>query len=682
MKFQNNKLTISLQKNAFQDDGEGKITFPRGLVITDNSEQRNGTRYDIASMDISEYDGILTADHGWDIDKIVGKTFGVKKGKNKVTIDGIQFATKENPLAVYAYNMLKGGFLKDFSIETYGPYPDDDGIYHDSKLVGLSVVVTGNNKSASLNQMGQVALNSVKEAQEAGLDTAEFEKQILGIDKEKNNVDNDVDMKFKTIKNSRKFAVTLKYKNAAGEDVDTTVQPGQSVDVSEDQAQDVQAQVDGAEAPQETAEEKAAREKKEQEAQGQSDNKLADIVANAVKPLVEKVQDLEQKVFDNSASEPVFKRVNTAKASGELKSMDYRERHGMQINYAWDMLVSKDAEAAAKLREINKYHMEQLQEKGIVKNAVTISDFGNFVISPELLTEIEGVRSDFSPLISRLNFRETMSLQMAWLKRNGDVNMQEVEMCDDDEDGNLKPISEYSATIAQSNLHELAAVTPVCDAATRFLAVDLLGDIAQGYRTDYDRKRAQLFIVRLQQAVNETGNKIPYNLAAASTLNPLFSMLDAAARVAEAVDNGTWIFNTKSYYELLRRRMAAGTSQDQAFPLFTQGDNGPLFLGSPYIVVPNELMPSLNTAETKSFTVEGTTVTINQAMFYVDLSTFAGRTSGGLKYDLSTEAAYEIGGEVRSAFQRNELVLRGSFFRGGAIRDVNKVASLSAAGVS
>jgi hypothetical protein len=53
-----------------------------------------------------------------------------------------------------------------------------------------------------------------------------------------------------------------------------------------------------------------------------------------------------------------------------------------------------------------------------------------------------------------------------------------------------------------------------------------------------------------------------------------------------------------------------------------------------------------------------------------------------LRYDLSTEASYEIGGAVRSAFQRDELVLRGSFFRGGAIRDYEKVSSLFAAGVS
>ena len=59
---------------------------------------------------------------------------------------------------------------------------------------------------------------------------------------------------------------------------------------------------------------------------------------------------------------------------------------------------------------------------------------------------------------------------MAWLARSGDINMQEVEHCDDGADGN-KPLTIFSR-IQTSNLHELAAVTPVCDAATRFLAVE------------------------------------------------------------------------------------------------------------------------------------------------------------------------------------------------------------------
>lgn len=678
MKPKKNQFIFSIDKNSFNDDGEGVVTFKKGLTITDDSEQRNGTKYDIASMDISEYDGMLTADHGWNIDKIIGKTFGLKKGRTKVTVDGVRFAVEENPLARYAYNMLKGGFLSDFSIETYGPWPDDEGVYHDAKLVGLSAVVTGNNKSASLNQVREIAMNSVKQAKEDGLDTDDFEKQYLGIDNEKKNVDNDLDMKFVTIKNGKKFAITLKYKNANGDDTETTVQPGQTVDVPEEQAKDVQDQVDGAEAPAETPEEKEVREKKEKEEAGKEDNKLADIVKNAVSPLMKQIEDLEAKVFDNSAKEPAFRKAeNGAK---EISNMSYKERHGKQINLAWEALKGGDAQAMLKLQEINKFNLEQLQKENIVENSITIADMGNFVISPELLRDIEGVRSNFTPLISRLDYRETLSLQMAWLSRNGDINMQEVEMCDDGADGNLKPISEYDAAIHTSNLHELAAVTPVCNAATRFLAVDLLGDVAAGYRTDYDRKRAQLFIARLQQAVNSTGNTVTY--ATTSDVNALKSWVEMMATMQEQVMNGVYIFNQKSYAEMLKRQIGAGINTDTGFGLFTKGDSGPLFLGSPFIVVPNELLPTLNTAETKSFTVEGTVVTINQAVFYVDLSTFSGRTSGGLNYDLSTEAAYEVGSDVRSAFQRNELVLRGSFFRGGAIRDEDKVVGMGSRGVS
>jgi hypothetical protein len=125
----------------------------------------------------------------------------------------------------------------------------------------------------------------------------------------------------------------------------------------------------------------------------------------------------------------------------------------------------------------------------------------------------------------------------------------------------------------------------------------------------------------------------------------------------------------------------------------TNGVNGPLgsifltgevptIFGRPFIVVPDDLLPTLNTAQTKSFSVDGGTVTVNHAAFYANLSNFTGRTSGGLMYDLSTEAAYEDGGVVKSAYQRNELVLRGSFFRGGAIKDEDQVSALRSPGVS
>jgi hypothetical protein len=93
-------------------------------------------------------------------------------------------------------------------------------------------------------------------------------------------------------------------------------------------------------------------------------------------------------------------------------------------------------------------------------------------------------------------------------------------------------------------------------------------------------------------------------------------------------------------------------------------------------------MPTLNVVETRTFAVQGANVTVDQAVFYGDLRTFTGRTSGGLKYDVDGSASYEISGTVYSAYQRNEIVLRGSFFRGGVVKDTSVVASIAAVAVS
>lgn len=669
MKTKDNRFSVHLEKNSFTKEGEDTIVFPKGLTITDGSEQYNGTRYDIDSMDLSDYNQMLTADHSWSIQEVIGKTYGIKKDpkKKRVTIDSIKFAVKESALARFAYNMIVGGFLGDFSIETTGPYPDEEGKYFNSQLVNLSLVVMGNNKSASLNDLKAVAANSIERSKEDGLDTSLVEERLSCYDHSDTETDSNKEtaMKFVTLKNSRAFSVVINYKNASGEEMQRTLIAGETVDVSEDQKDAVQNQITGAQEP-----------RKEEIDHAKI---VTDAVNAALAPVTAKIEKLEKSIVDNSANEPQFKQSTKAGEKGELESMNHRDRHAIQINAYMDM-EKGDSNARAKLVEVNKFHLEKLQEKNIVPNAITIADMGNFVISPELLTEIEGFRSNFTPLLSRLNYKETLSLQMAWLTRSGDINMQEVEMCDDGEDGNLKPISEYGATIKTSNLHELAAVTPVCDAATRFLAADLLSDVAGGYRNDYDRKRAQLFVARLQQAVNETGNTSVYGTT--SALASLQSFIGVAAQMQESVMGGVYILSQKSYWELVRQELGAGINVDSGFRIFTSGDAGPLLLGVPYIIVPNELLPTLNTAETRSFIVEGVTVTITQAVFYVDLSTFSGRTSGGLKYDLSTHAAYEVGETVRSAFQRNEVVLRGSFFRGGAIRDPEKVTGLGSPGVS
>jgi len=606
-----NILNIHVEKNAIKDIGEGVVAFPQGLTITDNTEQRNGTKYDIKSMDMSEYKGNLTADHGFSIRSIIGKTTGLRKIANKrVTIDGIKFAVKESSLAQFAYNMLKAGFATDFSIETTGPYPDDEGIYNNSKLLGLSLVVIGNNKSATVNT---ILRNSIKQSQDVNVDVTDLNSLLL-----KNSINSSKQM----LKKKKKLA--------------------------------------------------------------KRENSIENITAAinaAIAPVAEKLEKVEKAVFNSSVKEPKFKKSKESGISiiSEFSQMDYTERHKLQLNNAWDALRTGNVSAMRKLREINKFHVEKLQEAKIVSNSMDVADFGNFVISPELLTDIEGVRSNFQALLGKVKFKETLSLQMSYLKRDGDIDMTSVDKdASASVNANLKPVKEYDATIATKDLEELAAVTPIATSATRFLAVDMLDDIAQGYRTDYDRKKAQLVIARLQQAVDVTNYKSSF--ATDTDVNTAKSLIDVIVNIAGTVENGTFILNHSSYWRLVKAAMGAGISGPLA-SLFTTGDI-PLMLGRPYIVVPNELLPNLDTATTKTFVIDGGNVTIDQGLFYADLSTFSGRTSGGLKYDLSTEAAYEESGVVKSAFQRNELVLRGAFFRGGAVRDDEKVAGLSAPGVS
>jgi len=609
--------SFKIEKNSFVDAGDGVLEFPEGLTITDDSVQKNGTRYDIPSMDVSSYKGQLTADHDDRLSSLIGHVSGIVKEASRVAVRAIRFAVNENPYARLAYNLAKGGFLTDFSIETLGTPPDDYGTYYNSRLVGLSAVVCGNNDNAYINS---IVRNSITEAKEAGLDTTDLEKMVKG--------------------------ETM--------DEETKVETPEVAP----EAPEAEVEAEVVEAPVEEV-------KEETEA-----------VENKINTLIAKIEKLEN-ALDAEVEEPKFVKSEnkmTTNKSSQYAGMDWRERTAAQINAVWEAERNGSADAREKLHALNSIHLDELKSANAVRNSITIADMGNFVIAPEMLSEIEGHRSNYQPLLNAVAFRDTLSLQMAWLTRDGDIDMQEVDMCEGQRPyGNLKPVSEYGADINTSNLSEVAAVTPVCNAATRFLAADLLGDVAAGYRNDYDRKRAQLVIARLQQAVNQTGNSMPAHGSGTDTTS-LTDWIDVMAEVSETAQNGTYIFNYSTYMYLLKNLISAGANGPLS-GLFTTGDQQAI-LGRPYIVVPNDLMPSLSTGGNLDFTVDGVNVMIDAAVLYADLSTFTGRTSGGLNYVLSSEASYEVNGQVRSAFQRNEVILRGSFFRGGAVRDMNKVASL------
>lgn len=720
------KNQVEVTKNSYHDDGDGIVSFPNGLCISDNNVQRNGTRYDIDTLDISKYQGQLTADHEDKLKNIIGRVEGVSKKDGRLTVNKIVYAVKQNPYARLAYDLLVGGFSNAFSTETVGPSANDiDGTLYNHELVGLSQVVCPNNYSAVINTVR----NSLEKSRNDGLDVTGLEEEFLNVKKEENNMDED--SKPTEAVETPVVEETPAVEETVEETVVETPEATEETEKVENGADKEEAKE--AEADEDEKEEKAeddkeeAEESEKKENQIEVDNEISDAEvkelfkkidnltslvekATAVEnPVVEGVEEIveedlnettekvennlteetqmDKEEIQNAVAEALkgyFANAVEAKApefkkdenSVKVADLNWKDRYNKQVNAAWEAFRAGSIEARKTLNEINEVNLNALKEAGIAKNSMTIESMGNFVIPPEMYREIIGKRTDYTAIINATNWRETDSLEFAWLKRNGDIDMKNVALCDDGKDGNLKPISEYTAEPKTGKLEEMAAVTVVCNAATRFFAVDLLADVAAGYRNDYDRKRAQLVIARLEQAVLESKQSVDY--APTTDTAAMVAWLQAISEISDATVNGTLIFNNKTFAQLKAHALEAGVNGPLSH-IFTDGEIPQIF-GTPFIVVPNDLMPTIESEDVIAFTVEGKEVPITHAVFYADLSEFVGYTSGGLQYDIATEASYEINGTVRSAYQRNELVLRGSFFRGGAVKDTSRVSGIKQLG--
>lgn len=683
--------TVEVIRNSFHDDGDGIVSFPNGLTISDDQPQRNGTRYDINSLDISKYGGQLTADHEDKLKNIIGRVEGISKDGGRLKVNKIVYAVKQNPYARLAYDLLVNGFSRSFSTETIGPMPSADGTNYNHELVGLSQVVTPNNYSANVNQLTQVVRNSLEEAQKDGLDVDGIEEQFMNHISEENMPTDEaktveVDNEAKVNENPQAEVVEESTNEVESEKVENKFE--NEVDNAADTTQETEAMVEAlTELVRAIVDDEINPEATDEDETSGVEEVVADDILNSADEDKKELNEMDKTEVKNAvldalkelqgdeASEPVFQKNEVAnKQTNSLSNLDWKQRYGKQVNAAYDAFRNGNIAAREELAKINEYNFNALKESGKVSNAMTIESMGNFVLPPEMYEEIQGRRTDYTALINATEWRETDRLEFAWLKRKGDIDMKNVAMCDDGADGNLKPISEYEAEPVTSKLEEMAAVTVVCNAATRFLAADLLGDVAAGYRNDYDRKRAQLIIARMEQAVKETGLEVELNDD--SDTSKMVAWLRATSEISDATVNGTFIFNNKTFAKLKEYALTAGVNGPLS-SIFTDGEIPQIF-GIPYIVVPNDLMPTIESDDEIKFQVDGKDVEITHSVFYADLSEFTGRTSGGLQYNVSTEASYEVGGQTRSAYQRNEMVLRGSFFRGGAIKDTSRVAGVTA----
>ena len=588
-------------------------------------------------------------------------------------------------------------------------------MYWNAELVGLSQVVTQNNYNAHINK---VVHNSLEQSKKDGLDVTGIEEKVLNQVKEEQKMEEDKKKNEEVEVKTTETEVVEEVKKTESESKETPTEKETEVKESEAEVKteekeedtkveneveetknndseeskeeekeaeaEVKTEVEEEKESEVETEEEKEKETKEEKMEDKTSNSItvdqvAEIVANALKPVTEQLESVKaeaKNAFDASAKEPEFKAGEKEEkvAKNDYASMPFEERYNLQVNAAWDAVKLGNIEAQKTLREINAVNLEALKEAGYAKNAIGLEELGNFVIAPEMYTEMQGHRNDYTAILNATEWRETLSMEFAWLKRVGDIDMRSVglQATEEDEDANLKPISEYSAVPQRSSLEELAAVTVVATSATRFAAVDLLSDAAAGYRNDYDRKRAQLVIARLEQAVDENEFSTAYNPS--EDVDALTTFIDAVTDISDTTLNGTLIFNARTFAEIKSRALKAGANGPLS-EILTTGDL-PTVFGYRFIIVPNDLMPSLGGSEVIAHEVEGESVAINHAVFFADLTTFTGRTSGGLQYDVSNSAPYEVGGSVRSAYQRNELVLRGSFFRGGAVKDVNVVSGI------
>lgn len=434
-----------------------------------------------------------------------------------------------------------------------------------------------------------------------------------------------------------------------------------------------------AEDSEEETEEETAEQEESQEIK---ENKMTQEEINALK------EQIKNEILDAQVEAPKVEETEEAVEEPEVEK-NWRKRYNDQIAAAWNAYRLHSIDAAQKLAKINRYNFEDKQAK-MVKNddgdaieVMTIETADDFVLPYEVDRMIHGKRTNYSPLLNAVEYQTTDRLTFAYATRIGDIDMQNVALCDDGEDGNLKPISTYELKKGVAQMEEMAAVTPICDNATKYLAVDILADVAAGYRNDYDRKLAQLVVIRMQQAVNATGNTV--EMEGETSIEKLVEFIKATTKVSDDVVNGKFVFNAKTKAQLVEYLFSAAANGELGKDVITTGEF-PTIFGYPYVVVPNDLMPTLGEGDTKSFKATNNetgnleTVTISSPVFYGDLDEFRGKVSGGLKYDVSAEAAYEIGdGTVRSAWQRNELVLRGSFLRGGYIANQAAFAGLTPA---
>lgn len=165
-----NKKIYTNFNATIKDLGEGKL---EAIVSTDDVD-RHGEIVDIDGIDLKNYENnpVVMWAHDYSIPPIA-KTLEikkVKKGKKKLLVAVMEFATTISDLAREVYNLYKGGFLHTFSIGFIPNYDKIEGNrYLESELLEYSAVPIPANPFA------------LAQAKAKGLDTSILDSYTLAM---------------------------------------------------------------------------------------------------------------------------------------------------------------------------------------------------------------------------------------------------------------------------------------------------------------------------------------------------------------------------------------------------------------------------------------------------------------------------------------------------------------------
>lgn len=662
------------------------VLFDEPQVITDGTVQKDGTFYDIASLDInSVWNGRIMEDHEYGWANRLGTAIGANKdlANDRVTIAGVKFS-RSHPKAQLAMDMMLEGLI-EFSTGTLG-MTEDDGKRENHQMYELSLVGVGNNDNTVMENEASLLAAAVKN----GIDLSKYN---LNKRKETNA------MKYK-IYNVNGFAVKVKVKNDAGDEQEVEVPAGGSAEVDNAEAQAAgQEQVDKAEAPAPAGDPKPG--------EGENENN-APVSRADFEALTNSFRDLQKNL--NTPAKPAQgeheekNNIGTgAKLTQQVKNMKAGERLYKQI-----MLERNGQAQSAEYQAINEFNREELVAKGNT-NAMDDSagSLGGLIPPYELLDKIVQCETNYDAFLQAFGF-EDAGLSYGWNVGIGDIEFTPEGYCDPSEQSGIE------VGLENRTQERLATHSVICNKVSRFSPVNVVNIVASRYQQAYKRALVAFALAEMQVAVDKrvTGWDRASGTDVAADPNGSLEYPEAGQRsqietavglftnLADCVMGGAYVMNAQTAAKLILDLGLTGVGDSQSTTGITKVNNyGALgvALGGTVVVVPNNMLPTLGTDSTVTVartTAGGGNVTIDHAIFYTTGENWYGVTNGALQFDVDSFGSYEVsvqktvtgggGGtvtvtETRSAKQRGETVLFGEMYRGGGVLDFRQIGGIKAA---